>query len=38
MKQIADHLYTRGKTGKLYCRVRIPQKLLKAYLLTPTEN
>ena len=31
MKQIADHLYTRGKSGNLYCRVRIPQKLLKAY-------
>ena len=31
MKQIADHLYSRGKAGNLYCRVRIPQKLLKAY-------
>lgn len=31
MKQIAEHLYARGKAGKLYCRIRIPSKLHAAY-------
>ncbi len=36
MKQIAEHLYARGKAGKLYCRVRIPSKLKAAYPLKKT--
>ena len=31
MKQVAEHLFSRGKSGKLYCRVRIPTKLKAAY-------
>lgn len=31
MKQVAEHLFARGKSGKLYCRVRIPTKLKAAY-------
>lgn len=31
MKQIAEHLYARGKAGKLYCHIRIPTKLYAAY-------
>lgn len=35
MKRIADYLYARGKTGMLYCRVRIPSKLKRAYPRQP---
>ena len=35
MKQIAEHLYARGKSGKLYCRVRVPSKLRPAYPRKP---
>ncbi|MFY9476853.1 MAG: DUF6538 domain-containing protein [Aquabacterium sp.] len=31
MKQVAEHLFSRGKSGKLYCRVRVPKKLRSAY-------
>lgn len=31
MKQVAEHLFSRGKHGKLYCRIRIPTKLQVAY-------
>ncbi|MFN9708389.1 MAG: DUF6538 domain-containing protein [Burkholderiales bacterium] len=31
MKQIAEHLYARGKAGNLYCHLRIPSELKAAY-------
>jgi hypothetical protein len=31
MKQIAPHLFSRGKVGSIYLRLRIPKDLKLAY-------